>query len=631
MDTRRDRRAYRWFLSLDRSIAGKALVLLLLIGLAVALFGLVAWALLPSNATYGDGVNWTINNLLNPSQITQDSASTAGRVLGVIVILSGLVLVIGGMLTLISDSLLDTLERSADRIASVPIPVDADGHVLFIGWHKETDLMLKVALDEVAEAEGPVPQVVVLAPSEAQDEVLACEALEQADVLTVFGDPRSQAALRACHAERAKTIFVLATIWAPRRSNLAADNLLTAIAVEDYLIENGASPLLMVELRSESQLIGAEDLFRGEVMLGAIDRTVTVPVINALMPSGFRAVYRQLGIYATDFELRSIPATDFSDRRIEHVERACLPGIVIGVKDSGDHSDYLRRLPPPGAELSPKTVVITFGARNQPLAGNTSLPPMSPDAEVQLRYHPPVRRHVLILGWGPATFTLLRQMARGDGIDWSVSVLSRMTEADIPEDIRQILDLRLTTANVDPGNVREILATSHPDIALVLPETDVGSLAAAEADALTRVLNLRQLSDVPILTWGVSEVAIEALSRIRDVRTFNPVRFRASALLRVRSDVMAFHAIRALHFTMSTLIRFVTLECDSPVSVHDIRIRVRAQGQVLLGVLAGEEVTAPGSSDLVASGTTLVLIEAADDRPDFLAGRQSETLSSEHS
>ena len=160
MDTRRDRRAYRWFLSLDRSIAGKALVLLLLIGLAVALFGLVAWALLPSNATYGDGVNWTINNLLNPSQITQDSASTAGRVLGVIVILSGLVLVIGGMLTLISDSLLDTLERSADRIASVPIPVDADGHVLFIGWHKETDLMLKVALDDLAEAEGPVPQVV---------------------------------------------------------------------------------------------------------------------------------------------------------------------------------------------------------------------------------------------------------------------------------------------------------------------------------------------------------------------------------------------------------------------------------------------------------------------------------------
>ena len=98
---------------------GKLVLLAILIVVVVHVLALIAWALVPEAGGYSGALDWTIDNLLDPSQITADSTTPAGRVVGIIVILVGLVLILGGILAVFAVQIFQT---QATGVSDRPIP-----------------------------------------------------------------------------------------------------------------------------------------------------------------------------------------------------------------------------------------------------------------------------------------------------------------------------------------------------------------------------------------------------------------------------------------------------------------------------------------------------------------------------
>jgi len=192
--------------------------------------------------TYGDALWSALLHLLDPSAL-QDDEGAAERTIGVFQVVTGLVLLVGVLFTLVAES----VGSSIERLGRVDPPVRARGHLLVIGG---ADLLGEAAgaLALASDLGDRRPPVVVMAPESDRPSRrrLLAELRRQADPLKVeliFGDVAEESGFELAAAHDASTILILPATGGPVVAEAADVEVMQAgLSLKAYLAKRAAEP-----------------------------------------------------------------------------------------------------------------------------------------------------------------------------------------------------------------------------------------------------------------------------------------------------------------------------------------------------------------------------------------------------
>lgn len=274
-------------------------------GRLVLLVATVAFVLLSTSALlhyvfeqfedYGEAMWSAAVHLVDPGALVEDEDASE-RAMGMFQAIAGLVLLIGLLFELVSQ----TVSRSIERLGRYDPPVHAKDHLLIVGGG---DLLAEAAgaLAMGGEVGERPERVVVVAPEENRqsrariEEELRKEA-GPARLDLVFGEIGEDSGFELGAAASAATILVLPSSSGPVIAEAAdAEVMGTAQALREYLSARGAEPevrLLFRRGRNVDAVLGmfpaAWDPVVGDrTVAGIVRRTITglekVPEIEALV------------------------------------------------------------------------------------------------------------------------------------------------------------------------------------------------------------------------------------------------------------------------------------------------------------------------------------------------------------
>jgi hypothetical protein len=251
-----------------QTTVGRLVLLVSTVALVVLASAAVAHVVFDLFASFGAALWSATLHLLDPSSL-QDDHGADERVVGVIQVVTGLVLLVGVLFTLVAES----VGSSIERLGRHDPPVRARGHLLIVGGG---DFLAPAAeaLALAAEVGGQRERVVFLAPEEARQNrhQLLKRLREQAGrmrVDLVIGETGEESGFELGAAAAADTILVLPTGSGPVIAEAAdVEVMQIGLALSEYLEERGADPDVRI-------------LFR---------RGRNVDAVWDLMPSGWDAV-----------------------------------------------------------------------------------------------------------------------------------------------------------------------------------------------------------------------------------------------------------------------------------------------------------------------------------------------------
>lgn len=232
---------------------------------------------------YGEAM-WSAGvHLVDPGALVEDHDAPE-RAMGMFQAIAGLVLLIGLLFELVSQ----TVDRSIERLGRYDPPVHAKDHLLIVGGGEMlAEAAGALALGgEVGERPG---RVVIVAPDEErQSRGRLLEELRKqaaaAKLYLVFGEIGEDSAFDLGSAATAKTILVLPSSSGPVIAEAAdAEVMGTALALQEYLDARGAAPevrLLFRRGRNVDAVLGmfptAWDPVVGDrTVAGIVRRTIT--------------------------------------------------------------------------------------------------------------------------------------------------------------------------------------------------------------------------------------------------------------------------------------------------------------------------------------------------------------------
>jgi len=219
-------------------------LVLLLSAVALAVLGSAALAHLVFDlfGSFGAALWSACLHLLDPSSL-QDDSGAEERAVGLIQVVTGLVLLVGVLFTLVAES----VGSSIERLGRHDPPVRARDHVLIIGGG---DFLAPAAgaLALAAEVGGQRRRVVFLAPEDARQgrRQLLSRLREQADQMRVdlvIGETGEESGFELGAAAAAAAVLVLPTGSGPVIAEAAdVEVIQTGLALSEYLEEHGADP-----------------------------------------------------------------------------------------------------------------------------------------------------------------------------------------------------------------------------------------------------------------------------------------------------------------------------------------------------------------------------------------------------
>ncbi|HEX6228235.1 MAG TPA: hypothetical protein VFZ41_02100 [Solirubrobacterales bacterium] len=250
-----------------------------------------------SFATYGEALWSATLHLLDPSSL-QDDEGAVERTIGIFQVVTGLVLLVGVLFTLVAD----TVGSSIERLGRVDPPVRDRGHLLVIGG---ADLLGQAAGALAIAADlGEHRPLVVLAPEDdrpSRNRLLA-ELREQAGsrkVGLVFGDTAGGSGFQLAAADRAETIVLLPTTSGSLVAEAAdVEVMQTGLALKEFLDERSATPQVRLLFRRGRHVDAIWDLFPdgwdavvgdrvvAATMRVAMTRLEDMPEVGALVDPG---------------------------------------------------------------------------------------------------------------------------------------------------------------------------------------------------------------------------------------------------------------------------------------------------------------------------------------------------------
>ncbi len=266
----------------------------------------VAQLVLDQHQSFGESVWSATVHLLDPSSL-QDDHGTGERAIGLFQVITGLVLIVGLLFTVVAEQ----LGRSLERLGQADRPVGCSGHLLLVGGTR----LVPIATRSIAEAlrlAGSAQRLVVLAPDSARESRAQLrDALEEATsglrFDLVFGDTAGDSGFELAGAERAATILLMATSGGGVGAE-AADVEVTqsGLALLDYLRERGGSPLVRLLFRRGRNVDPAWELFPeewdavvGDRSIGGVLRVaMTKPRKLEDIPGGIQLLGRKIDGFA---------------------------------------------------------------------------------------------------------------------------------------------------------------------------------------------------------------------------------------------------------------------------------------------------------------------------------------------
>lgn len=223
---------------------------------------------------YGEALWSAVLHVLDPSSLHDDSGG-AERAVGVFQVVTGLVLLVGLLFTVVAE----VVGRSLERLGQSDRPVSAHDHLLVVGG---IDL-IGVATSAAAEAqlETELERLVVLAPDSARDSRAQIVAeLEEAGgdlkIDVIFGDTAGDSGFALAGAERARAILLMPSTSGPVPAE-AADVEVTqsGLALLDYLREHDTNPPVRLLFRRGRNVDASWELFPSDWDAVVGDRTVS--------------------------------------------------------------------------------------------------------------------------------------------------------------------------------------------------------------------------------------------------------------------------------------------------------------------------------------------------------------------
>jgi hypothetical protein len=240
---------------------GRLVLLLTAVGAVILGSAVVDHVIFNRYPTFGEAFWSATLHLLDPSSL-QDDDGGVERTLGIFQVITGLVLLVGVLFTLVADS----VGRSIERLGRLDPPVRARNHLLIVGG---ADLLPEAAaaLALASDMSERRPRVVVLAPESDRGSRhnLLAELRRQADPLKVelvIGDTADESGFALAAAHRAATILLLPTTGGPVVAEAAdVEVMQTGLALKDYLEEHGAAPQVRMLFRRGRHVDAVWDLF----------------------------------------------------------------------------------------------------------------------------------------------------------------------------------------------------------------------------------------------------------------------------------------------------------------------------------------------------------------------------------
>lgn len=286
---------------------GRLGLLLSTVGAVILASAVIDHLVFDSYATFGEALWSAVLHLLDPSSL-QDDEGAVERTIGIFQVVTGLVLLVGVLFTLVADS----VNSSIEQLGSVDPPVRARDHLLIVGG---ANLLgeAAAALALAAELGDRRPHVVVLAPASARPHRrgLLAELRNHADPLDVelvIGDPSERSGFELAAAEAAETIVLMpASEASPSAEAADVEVMQTGLALKGYLDERRADPQVRLLFRRGRHVDAVWDLFPrhwdavvGDRIVAAILRVALtgierVPEAAALLDPSNRADSALLG------------------------------------------------------------------------------------------------------------------------------------------------------------------------------------------------------------------------------------------------------------------------------------------------------------------------------------------------
>lgn len=230
---------------------------------------------------YGDAVWSALLHLLDPAQL-EDDHGAGERAIGMFQVLTGIVLLVGVLLTLVTESVGATIER----LGTLQAPTRRRDHLLVVGSADQLRQAAR-ALAYAAEMGSRELPVVALAPRAAQRErdSLLQELRERAAPLPVellFGEAGAESGFALGAAERAHTVVLLPGDDAAGARAADVEVMRAGLALRTYLGSRGSRPAVRMQFERGRDVDAVWDLFPADWDAIVGDRVTSALLLAAI-------------------------------------------------------------------------------------------------------------------------------------------------------------------------------------------------------------------------------------------------------------------------------------------------------------------------------------------------------------
>lgn len=483
----------------------------------------------------GDALWSGVQHLLDPGSLGDDE-TTSQRVLGVVQVLLGIVLVVGLVLTLLTD----VVDRLLRRLGESDPPARVSGHLLVIGSGEA----LGPVLSRLEQREPGADAVVLVAPGapSARRELQAHLEAEfpQLSVRVVGGEATTRAGLERVSAARARAIAVLSE---PVADDEAADARAIEVALNiTATLGESALPHVGVEMRRGRNVDAVWERFPADVDAVVRDRALGAMLMLAIRNPPFVDMLGALSASDEQGDLFAIPAAGLAGKRFGELAASVAEGVPVGIAPGGDPT-AIAYAPDPQTRIDDADAVIVaaeseWAARRLDSVSAGSGRAGAPATE------PVSAGAVLIVGWSEAVASMLAWPAAAAASAPSVAVLDRSVP---PPPAGGRVEWREGDPE-DPAELAAALESVEPAVVLIAsahrPQGSEAGDAAAILSALhvCRALGEREL---PVLVEQLARPSSLA-SADRRIRVVSGSALAGETIALAALDPLALAAQEAL-------------------------------------------------------------------------------------
>lgn len=476
------RLAFRVERFLTRGIHTKVAALGALLVLVSLGAGVLAW-LAPGGgfAHLHEAMWWAFLHLSDSGYLGDDRPTL--RMLAIVLTVLGLVLFVGTLVAIITQTFVAWMERLALGLT----PVSFSGHVAVLGWTNRT-LELVAALLEDREDPPPVAVLVEEITPELERSLRDRFSRSVRSRLVLrTGDPESiDGLLRVC-GRGPESIVVPGADLVGVNSGAADPRTLKIIASLDRVI-GGADlpPRVVAEIADPRLLPIAQAAYRGPIQLIPSDVVVGRSLALGILSPGLALTLSEILDVRSGCALRVEQHTELAGGTIAAASRRLRNAVVLGALNPQGRvvagldarlqpEDEIFMLAPVGAPLEP--------ARSE---GSGSQSPASGDGQANT-----ISTHnILVLGWSGKVPDLCWELGRRPDMRCQVDIVSRkeVSEREMGRSDGPALSLRHVVASPASPDAFEALDLAAYDRIVVVGDVEASDALEADSRTIATVL-----------------------------------------------------------------------------------------------------------------------------------------------